>query len=217
MDIQKSFTFQFDDRNWIGKLGLGTVITIIPVLNLAWTGYMVHILRNVMAGDNNPLPNWGDLWKKLTDGLILFTARVIYSLPVTVFVGLPVAILVRSGAITTHSDLRELAQILGGIEGVIFTCVFIVIVIYSLFFFGLPSGNNHSICAAKNLPVLLPAGRGIQISWEESRSLIHHLDDKYGSWSPGWDRCGFYQYVNRLGSMYWMDGGIGPKSLLHGV
>ena len=38
MDIGKSFSYPFEDKEWISKLGLGAVITIVPVLNLAWSG-----------------------------------------------------------------------------------------------------------------------------------------------------------------------------------
>ena len=49
MDIGKVFSYQFEDRQWITKLGLGALISLVPILNVAITGYMVGIIRNVAA------------------------------------------------------------------------------------------------------------------------------------------------------------------------
>ena len=46
MDAEKSFTFPFEDKEWISKLGLGAVISLVPILNFAWSGYLVGIIRN---------------------------------------------------------------------------------------------------------------------------------------------------------------------------
>jgi len=51
MNIGKSFSFMFEDKQWVSKLGLGALITFIPILNFAWTGYMVGVIRNVMNND----------------------------------------------------------------------------------------------------------------------------------------------------------------------
>ena len=81
MDIQKSFSYPFEDSQGLPKLGLGALISLVPILGLAWSGYMVGIIRNVMAGSNEPLPTWDDIGRKFTDGLILFAAGLIYALP----------------------------------------------------------------------------------------------------------------------------------------
>ena len=56
MNIEKSFTFPFEDKQWISKLGLGAVIGLVPILNFAWSGYMIGIIRNVMNNMTEPLP-----------------------------------------------------------------------------------------------------------------------------------------------------------------
>ena len=81
MDIGKSFSYQFEDKQWISKLGLGAVISLVPILNFAMSGYIVDILRNVENNVAKPLPNWDDLSKKFSDGLILFAAGLIYAAP----------------------------------------------------------------------------------------------------------------------------------------
>lgn len=54
MDISKSFTYPFEDKEWPVKLGLGTFLALIPFLNLAWMGYITDVIRNVSA--RNPQP-----------------------------------------------------------------------------------------------------------------------------------------------------------------
>ena len=65
MDINKSFSFAFEDNQWVSKFSMGALITLIPILNFAWTGYMVQLMRNVMNNVTEPLPTWDDLGKKV--------------------------------------------------------------------------------------------------------------------------------------------------------
>ena len=81
MDIGKSFTFVTEDEKWLEKLGLGALISAVPVLNFAWTGFMVDIMRNVAADDAKPLPDWSDLGEKFVKGLVVTVAGFIYALP----------------------------------------------------------------------------------------------------------------------------------------
>ena len=121
MDIQKSFSFQFEDQDWINKLGLGTLISLVPLLNFAWSGYMVDIVRNVIDGSARPLPNWDDLGKKFTDGLLLALASLIYMLPVLLLLGIPLTMLVFSGLLSGSQDLRDISGILASTGGIFAT------------------------------------------------------------------------------------------------
>ncbi len=84
MEIGKSFTFFTEDARWPEKLGLSVLISATPVLNFAFTGFMVDLMRNVAAGQEKPLPDWSDIGDKLVRGLLLLIAYVIYMLPVFV-------------------------------------------------------------------------------------------------------------------------------------
>lgn len=132
MDIQKAFSFQFEDREWINKLGLGALITLIPVLNFAWSGYMVGIIRNVMDGTVPQLPTWDDLGKKFTDGLVLAAAGLIYALPILLLIGIPGTILVFSGILSGNQELQSVSQILAGLGGVLGVALLCVLVLYGL-------------------------------------------------------------------------------------
>jgi len=81
MDIGKSITFAFDDEDFLSKLGLGAVVAAVPLLNFAWSGYLIDLMRNVARGDERPLPEWTDLGDKLVRGLVISAAVFIYFLP----------------------------------------------------------------------------------------------------------------------------------------
>ena len=132
MNIEKSFTFPFEDKQWISKLGLGAVIGLVPILNFAWSGYMIGIIRNVMNNMTEPLPTWDDLGKKFSDGLILFAAGLVYALPLLVVICLPMSIMAFSGLLSGNSNFEDIAQRIGQAGGALFYCLVCVFALYVL-------------------------------------------------------------------------------------
>ena len=132
MDAEKSFSFPFEDRDWISKLGLGAFISMVPILNFAWSGYLIQIIRNVMNNASNPLPTWDDLDKKFKDGLILFGAGLIYALPVLIALCLPLSMAAFSGVFSENSNLQDIGQRLAEAGGVLFFCLVVVFILYGL-------------------------------------------------------------------------------------
>lgn len=132
MNIEKSFTFPFEDKQWINKLGLGAVITIIPILNFAWTGYLIGLIRNVMNNESEPLPNWDDLGAKFNDGIILFLAGLVYALPMLILICLPVSILVIPAILSGNQNTQDIANIIAGVGSAVMLCLMCVFMIYVL-------------------------------------------------------------------------------------
>jgi hypothetical protein len=83
MDIGRSFTFVFDDEEWIKKILIGGILTIIPIVNFVVFGYFLDTLKNVIDGHELPLPelDFGDQFMK---GLMFFLASLIYAIPIIV-------------------------------------------------------------------------------------------------------------------------------------
>jgi hypothetical protein len=81
MQIGKAFSFSFQDKSWVSKFLLAALISIVPILNFAWVGYIVELVKNVIDRKEEPLPEWGDFGKKFMDGLIVTVAYFVYSLP----------------------------------------------------------------------------------------------------------------------------------------
>jgi hypothetical protein len=131
MDFNKVFSYQFEDKQWISKLGIGAVISIVPILNFALSGYIVGIIRNVMNGSTELLPNWDDLGKKLSDGLILFGAGVVYALPL-IIIFLPIGIIAVASLLSGNNNLQDIGHIIAGVGSVLLYCLLCLILIYAL-------------------------------------------------------------------------------------
>ncbi|MGD2144700.1 MAG: DUF4013 domain-containing protein [Anaerolineae bacterium] len=107
MDIAKSFTYVFDEENWVRKvlaaagivlLGVVLAILIIPAIlaYLLLAGYGLEITRRVIRGESPVLPDWGDWGKLLTDGFKVWVVSFVYALPIIAFnacLGIPIGIL----------------------------------------------------------------------------------------------------------------------------
>ncbi|MDX1688550.1 MAG: DUF4013 domain-containing protein [Candidatus Promineifilaceae bacterium] len=84
MDIGRAFTFITEDDEWITKVGIGAILSllsflILPVFLLG--GYLVGVTRNVKDGLPQPLPRWTNWEKLFMDGLYVAIAQLIYTLP----------------------------------------------------------------------------------------------------------------------------------------
>jgi hypothetical protein len=132
MDAGKSFSFPFEDRDWPSKLSLGALISIVPVLNFAWSGYLVGIIRNVMNNSTELLPTWDDLGKKFNEGLILFGASLIYAFPLLIAVCLPLGVSASSDLFAGNSNFQDLSQRLIEAGGALLFCMLCFLVVYGL-------------------------------------------------------------------------------------
>ena len=98
MDIAKSFTFMFEDPEWLRKLGIGFLVVLLGALFsvvliglvplIMVLGYTLDVTRNVMDGRANPLPEWNDWEGFLGRGLKLAGVLVVWSLPL-VLISIP--------------------------------------------------------------------------------------------------------------------------------
>ncbi len=91
LDIGRAFVFGFEDPDWIGKLLIGALIVLVSIAfapfligiipGLMLGGYMIAIARNVISGEELPLPNWENFGQLLSDGFRVFLASFVWSLP----------------------------------------------------------------------------------------------------------------------------------------
>lgn len=115
MDFGKAFTFVFEDKDWIRKLGfgglfffIGLLLLIIPGV-LYLMGYQVAVGRNVYNGEKHPMPEPDDFAGLIKDGLIVFLAAIVYTLPILIIV-LPLSI--TGGIMAENGGSETIAGIL---------------------------------------------------------------------------------------------------------
>jgi hypothetical protein len=130
--ITESFSYQFEDIQWPTKLGLGAIISLVPILNFAIAGYEVVIIRNVAAGSEEPLPSWDDFGQKFRDGLLLTLAGLIYAAPALILICLPLALLAASAALSQNGAVQGFARPLNAANALLLTGALILALFYSL-------------------------------------------------------------------------------------
>lgn len=82
MDIGRSFTYITEDQDWIKKVLLGGVITLIPIAGPLFAfGYVLETMKNIIAEQEVPLPEIGDFGAKLVEGLKVWVISFVYALP----------------------------------------------------------------------------------------------------------------------------------------
>ena len=84
MNVGKAFTYSFDDENWLTKILMGGLFSLISMILIGIPfvlGYVVETIRNVMEGVPSPLPEWDNLGEKFMKGLMLALLLLIYQIP----------------------------------------------------------------------------------------------------------------------------------------
>jgi len=119
MDIGSSFSYMFQDENWIKKILIGGVVLLIPIVNFAAIGYLIQIIRNVRAGQPLPLPEWDEFGKYFVDGLWIFLIFLVWSIPIIV-VGCLYGI--GTAALAENDDLASAI----GLISICFWCVMVL-------------------------------------------------------------------------------------------
>jgi hypothetical protein len=94
MDFGKAFTYMFQDPDWLTKLGIGTLVTLVglvlmPVLIgvvplIIVLGYSLVALDNARLGHEQPLPKWQDWGRFFALGLKVSVALFIWALPIII-------------------------------------------------------------------------------------------------------------------------------------
>lgn len=130
MDIGKAFGFVFEDEEWISKILLGALIMLIPIFGqFVLVGYVIVVIRNVMADEPWPLPAWENLGRYFVDGLMFWVATLVYALPFLIILCpimgvwfLPVL----------AGEQEDLAAILAGVSGVVSVGLGCLVALYGI-------------------------------------------------------------------------------------
>ncbi len=130
MDIGKAFSYVFEDPEWLKKVGIGGLVSIVPIVNFAAIGYMLTTMKNVADGQAQPLPEWSDFGGFFMKGLYAFVGILVYFLPAIV-IYCCVAILtgVASGGVSSIN--QNAGDAVGTVLGLLTTCLSCVVGLYS--------------------------------------------------------------------------------------
>ena len=117
MDIGKAFSFVLDDENWIVKVLVGGVLSLIPFVGpILVYGYGLELMENVIQGRSRPLPEWDDWGGKLVKGIMYLVISFVYALPI-VLLGICFGLLM---TVLGAAEAEEAINVIGSLGGVCF-------------------------------------------------------------------------------------------------
>lgn len=133
MNIEKAVRFPVEDKQWVSKLLIAVLIAlfsflIIPAFFLS--GYVIKIIRQVMNGQWDGLPEWDDWGDLLRDGFFVTVAQLIYTLP---FILLLVVGGLATGGFASMSASDDVAGLIAGSGFVVMFCLGLIVAIAFLF------------------------------------------------------------------------------------
>ena len=119
VDFGRSFTFVTEDPEWVKKILIGGVFTLACALLVGVPfvlGYFSRTLRNVVAGEARPMPEWDDLGGIFNEGLRLTAVYLLYTLGILAVLALIGArCCCRSIALSgAGGDASDVLGVLGG-------------------------------------------------------------------------------------------------------
>jgi hypothetical protein len=120
VDFGRSFSFVTEDPEWIKKILIGGAFTLACALLVGVPfvlGYFSRALRNVVAGEPRPMPEWDDLGGIFNEGLRLTAVYLLYTLAiVAVLAALGAVVILPVIALSGRGDgPSEVLGVLGGL------------------------------------------------------------------------------------------------------
>lgn len=86
MDFGKTINYPFRDEKWVTKILIGTFVSLIPIVNFITYGYMLRIVKQVIQGDDESMPEWDDWGGDFIKGLLAWLASMLYFLPMILMI-----------------------------------------------------------------------------------------------------------------------------------
>src|ERR1700756_5008409 len=111
-DFLKPLTFVFDDPRWLQKVLIGGLFVIASFILIGVFfifGYLARLARNVIRGDQHPLPEWDDLGEYFSEGVKLFVVGLLYAIPVVIVAAVIVVPMAIMGNSSDNETVRSMA------------------------------------------------------------------------------------------------------------
>jgi hypothetical protein len=82
MNIGEALRFTTEDKKWVEKIAIASVLIFTVIGWLAIAGWMLETIRRVVRGESEVLPPWTNLGKYFLDGLKVCAIGIIWMLPI---------------------------------------------------------------------------------------------------------------------------------------
>ena len=124
-----NLTYMLKDPKVAMKIIIGSLVSLVPILSWAASGYALRVINNIRARQETPLPEWsGEFGKFFADGLMVWLIQLIYSLPMLLILMISVVPILLASVASNSGKTDALTGLMAG-----GTClVFLVAIVYAL-------------------------------------------------------------------------------------
>ncbi len=132
MDVGKSFTYMFEDKEWIAKIAIGGIVVLLSVFIIPiplLVGYSLAVIKRVYEGDPSPLPEWSNIGDMYVKGLTAILGVLIWASPL-ILLGCCYGILVAAMGGAADGNSGDAFATIGGL---LLVCVNCLIILGALF------------------------------------------------------------------------------------
>lgn len=145
MDVGKSFTYMFEDKDWIVKIAIGGGILLLGGLILGWLvipaiaaaalllGYALVVVKNVYEGNPNPLPEWTNIGDLFVKGVTALVGVLVWAIPAIVLACCIAAVGIGLGNAAQNNGRDSISTAGGLLLACLYCLTFIVSLVISLF------------------------------------------------------------------------------------
>ncbi|MGA2112043.1 MAG: DUF4013 domain-containing protein [Anaerolineales bacterium] len=124
MQFGLAFSYPFQDKEWIKKVGIAALVSIIPIAGqIIVLGWGLEITRRVIRKDPVPLPDWSDFGGHVVRGIQGFVIGLVYALPLILLVICQNVLTFGVRAISSSSNGSAAFSAMTGAVSVCFGCV----------------------------------------------------------------------------------------------
>ncbi len=92
IDLGRALKYPFSGQNAVTKSIIGALMALLLPLffltGIVLLGYQLRIIRDVLDGRDDELPDWESLGSDFVRGLVVFAGTLVYYLPAFILVGL---------------------------------------------------------------------------------------------------------------------------------
>ena len=122
LDFAKPFTYVFEDPRWLSKILIGGLLYLAIVVIVGpffVAGYCARLIRNVIAGEPRPLPEWDRMGEYFGEGLRLAGVVLVYMAPLMIFIGFMIVPAIIAGALSqdSHDAAASVGSAFSGCAG----------------------------------------------------------------------------------------------------
>jgi hypothetical protein len=109
MDITRSFKAMFEDPEWVTKLLLAFVLSVLIVTGPAVIGFWMRYVRNVAEGHDDVLPSWNEFGAYWVRGLLVILAGIVYVIVglILLIIGIIPAVILLQAAVVEYAMTEE--------------------------------------------------------------------------------------------------------------